>query len=70
MKKIKYIMLGFCDSDSCSPTGKYILRTRLGGDSCPFCKRYLYMQRQPKSKDNHYAVQIEKRAEQKSNAID
>ncbi len=61
MKRSKYIIVGFCDSPSCSPTGRYILKTRLGGTTCPSCGYSLYMQRQVRTTDNHYEVQIEKR---------
>jgi hypothetical protein len=60
--KTKYIVVGFCDSLSCSPkAGKYVLKTRLGGTTCPTCKGALYMQRQQRTTDNHYEVQFEKR---------
>ena len=60
MKTNKIIVLGFCDSDDCSPVaGKYVLRTRLGGTICPVCKANLFMQRQAKSKDNHYKVLVD-----------
>ena len=69
---MKYIIVGFCDSPICSPSGKYVLKTRLGGTTCPTCNYALYMQRQQRTKDNHYEVQLEKRTDKRqsnSNAV-